>query len=150
MAGTLGFTTAADILGLYLNATPIAHIADNASGTPLTNTYMTLHIGSPAGSVQTTNELAYTEMARQPVARDNSSKAWTVVSTNPVTATLLADVTFPAMTAGAGGVCTHASLGFDLTGGGKLIAYGALTPNVSVVANGAPPAVKAGTVFTMT
>ncbi len=64
-----GNTFENDLLLLIFNATAIANIADNASASPLTNLYVSLHTGDPgeAGS-QTTNECAYTSYARVAVA----------------------------------------------------------------------------------
>ena len=63
MAKTTAY--AGQLLGLYLNATPISTVADNAASTPLTNTYVSLHTGDPgvAGN-QSTNEVSYTGYAR--------------------------------------------------------------------------------------
>ena len=58
------------IINLMYRATAWANVADNAGSSPLTNTYVGLHTASPGtGNDQTTNETAYTNYARQAVAR---------------------------------------------------------------------------------
>ena len=65
-------------LVLLFNATAWANVADNAAGSPLTNLYVSLHTADPGeGGSQTTNETAYTNYARQPVAR--TAGGWTPV-----------------------------------------------------------------------
>src|SRR5574343_1543046 len=93
---SLGNTFENDLAKLIFQATAIANIADNASASPLTNLYLSLHTSDPgeAGD-QTTNECAYTSYARVAVARSGSG--WTV--TNNVV-TPVANVDFPAATGG--------------------------------------------------
>src|SRR5574343_1878390 len=94
--GSKGNTFENDFLKLIFQATAIANIADNASASPLTNLYLSLHTSDPgeAGD-QTTNETSYTSYARVAVARSGSG--WTV--TNNVV-TPAANVDFPAATGG--------------------------------------------------
>lgn len=62
---------------LYFNATPISGVADNAASSPATQWFVSLHTADPgeAGN-QSTNEIAFTPYARQPLAR--TSSGWTV------------------------------------------------------------------------
>jgi hypothetical protein len=80
--------------------------------------------------------------ARQAVAR--SAVGWTVSGN---TATLAAIATFPAMAGGAGGTVTHFGVGAEVSGAGELIFFGAVTPNIAVVA-GVTPKLDTGTVVT--
>jgi hypothetical protein len=80
--------------------------------------------------------------ARIAVAR--SGAGFTVVSN---AATLAATATFAAMAGGAGGTATFFGLGTDSSGAGNLIFFGAVTPNISVVA-GVTPKLDTGTTFT--
>lgn len=122
-----GNTFENDLLKLIFNATAIANIADNASASPLTSLYVSLHTGDPgeAGN-QTTNECAYGSYARVAVAR--TGVGWTV-STN--TATNGALVQFPECTSGSETI-THVAIGTDLSGTGKILYKGALTASRSV------------------
>src|SRR5690348_2021359 len=105
MAGTMVTTFAGDILKLILNATPIANFADNAATSPLTTLQISLHTADPGASgTQTTSEISYTGYSRISVNRNNGSPTWTVTG---ATAVPTADITFGAMTAGAGGTVTH-------------------------------------------
>lgn len=122
---SMGDTFENDILKLIFNATAIANIADNAATSPLTNLVVSLHTGDPgeAGN-QTTNEIAYTSYARVNVVR--TTGGWTVTGStvNPV-----ANISFPAGTGGSG-TATHAAIGTAISGTGKILYKGAITPNI--------------------
>lgn len=116
-----------DFLKLTFNGTPIAGLADNAASNPFTKLYLTLHTSDPGESgTQSTNEVSYTGYARKEVLRDGTG--WTVTgkSVSPTAA-----VEFGEMTAGTPGVATHVSVGTSLTGTGKILYYGTITPQVS-------------------
>jgi hypothetical protein len=123
-----------DWLKLIFNATAIANIADNAASGPLTNLFVALHTADPgeAGD-QTTSEISYTGYARVSVAR--TSGGWTVTGASVSPA---ADITFGAMTAGAGGTVTHASVGVATSGASKILYSGAVSPTIAVVAGVTP------------
>ena len=116
-----------DILKLLFNATPIANIADNAASSPLTNLYVSLHTADPGetGS-QTTSETAYGSYARQPVAR--TSGGWTVTNNSVSPA---ANVDFPQCTSSTATI-THFEVGSLVSGTGKLLYSGTVSPNISV------------------
>jgi hypothetical protein len=142
----LGDTFENDLMKLIFNAVAIANIADNAATAPLTNLFVALHTADPgeAGN-QSTNEISYTGYARVAVAR--TTGGWTVAanSVSPVAA-----IVFGAMTAGAGGTVTHASVGVASTGATKIL-YGSaclVTPNI-VVSNGVTPSLTTATAFTI-
>lgn len=136
-------TTETNVLKLILNATAWANIADNAASSPLTNLYMALHTADPGeGGTQATSEISYTGYARVAVVRTTSG--WTVASG---VGTLVPNVDFGEMTAGAGGTVTHISLGVASSGSTDYLYSGAATPNIAI-ANGLTPRVKAGTTIT--
>lgn len=132
-----------DLLKLIFNGTAIANLADNAAGSPLTNLYVSLHTADPgeAGD-QTTSEISYTGYSRIAVAR--TSGGWTVTA-NSVSPN--APVEFGEMTGGAGGTVTHAAIGTDATGTGKILYSGALTPTIAV-ALGVIPRIKTTSTIT--
>lgn len=122
-----GNTYENDLLKLIFQATAIANIADNAAASPLTNLYVSLHTADPAeAGDQTTNETTYTSYARQAVAR--TSGGWTVTanSVSPV-----ANIVFPTSTGGTPTI-THFGVGTLVTGAGKLLYSGTVTPNIVV------------------
>jgi hypothetical protein len=137
MAKGSAWTT--DYLKLLFQAVAIANVADNAAASPLTNLYVSLHTADPgAGGNQNTNEISYTGYARVAVARN--SGGWTVSGGN---VTPVADVVFGAMTAGAGGTVTHFVIGTAVSGTGKILYVGTITPNL-VVSTGTTPRLTTG------
>jgi hypothetical protein len=129
MALGKGNTYAADILGLVLNATPIANIADNAGSGPLTQLFVALHTASPEAGDQTTNEISYTGYGRQAVNRNNSTKKWTLTLASAVNADA---ITFGEDTLGSGIVATHFSVGTLTSGAGKVLYCGQLTAPLTI------------------
>lgn len=132
-----------EILDLLFNAGAIPNIADNASSSPLTSLYVSLHTASPgeAGD-QTTNEIAYTSYARVAVARTSGGWTRTNNSVSPV-----ADIEFPA--SGSGGVtATHFAIGTDSAGAGNLLLSGSLSPQI-IVETGVTPKVTSATTITL-
>jgi hypothetical protein len=128
-----------DFLKLVLNAVAIANIADNASASPLTNVFLSLHTADPSAGNQTTNEISYTGYTRMTVAR--TSGGWTIVGNS---ASPFADITFPTSGGGTGGTATYAAVGTLTTAGaGKVLWSGVLSPTITIT-NGTIPVVKAG------
>lgn len=123
-----------DLLKLIFNATPIAGLADNAASSPVTSLFLALHTADPgeAGG-QTTSEISYTGYTRLAVLRTGAGWTVTANSVSPVS-----DVLFPEMTGGAGGPATHASIGTLVSGAGKVLYKGALTPAITVALGVAP------------
>lgn len=132
-----------DLLKLIFNATPISLIADNAVTTPLTNLYVSLHVSNPdvAGS-QTTGEISYTNYARQAVARSSGGFTVAGASVTPVAA-----ITFPASAGGTGGTVTNFAIGTALTGTGKVLYFGPVSPTIAV-SNGVTPQLTVATSVT--
>lgn len=142
MAGGWGATFANDLIKLIFLATAIANIADNAATSPNTNIYLSTHTSSPSGGNQTTSESAYTSYAR--VALLRSSSGFTA-STNTMSLTALTSM--PAATGGTETI-THFQLGTAVSGTGKTIVWGTVTPNISV-ANGVTPQLTTATLLTL-
>jgi hypothetical protein len=118
--------TESALLALLFNATNWANVADNTATSPLTNLYVSLHNADPgeAGS-QTTSETAYTNYARQAVAR--TSGGWTVSGTDPTQVVNAGVITFP--TCGVtGDTITHWGIGTLVSGAGVLLASGPVGP----------------------
>lgn len=115
------------LLLLIFNATAWANMADNASSSPNTNVYASLHTSDPgeAGD-QTTNETVYTSYARQAVARN--SGGWTITGNSVSPA---ANIDFPNCT-GLTATITHFGIGKAATLTGELWYSGTVTPNISV------------------
>jgi len=137
-----GDTFENDLLKLIFNATAIANMADNAATSPLTNLYVSLHTADPGESgSQTTSEITYTSYARVAVAR--TSGGWTV-TTNSVSPA--ANIDFPAGTGGSG-TATHFGVGTAVSGTGKLLYSGTITPNI-VTGTGITPRLTTATAIT--
>jgi len=142
MAGT-GATFANDLLKLIFQGTTIANVAQNATSSPITNIYASLHTADPVAGNQTTNEAAYTSYARVAVAR--TSGGWTVSSNTVVP---VAAITFPAATGGSE-TETFAGLGRDVSGAGELFFCGAISPTIAV-SNGVTPSLTTASTLTLT
>ena len=139
MAKGSGFDNS--LLKLIFNATGIANIADNASSSPLTNLYVSLHTADPtsAGN-QTSSEANYTSYARVAVAR--TTGGWTVTS-NSVSP--VATISFPACTGGSNTI-TNWAVGTASTGAGSILYTGTVSPNISVASGVTPQLTVASTV----
>lgn len=143
-----GNTFENDLLLLLFNNTNIANIGDatgvRGSTTP-GNLYLALHTADPdeAGD-QTTNETTYTGYARQAVARASGAGGFTV-SGNSVSPA--SNVDFPECTASPGAAITHVSIGISVSGAGKILYKGAVTPNITM-AVGVIPRIKTTSTIT--
>lgn len=130
-----------DWLKLIFNATAIANLADNAATSPVTNLHVSLHTANPSASNdQTTSEASYTGYARIAVAR--TSSGWTVTANSVSPAAL---ISFPACTGGTNTI-THFAVGTELTGAGKILYSGTVTPNISVSSGVTPQLTTASTI----
>lgn len=126
------------LLALLFNATTIANVAINATSSPITDVYVSLHTADPGETGdQTTNETSYGAYARVAVARN--SGGWTV-SGNTVSNT--AAVLFPECTSGSATI-THVGVGKSSSGAGVLWYSGALTASLAV-STGIQPQFAAG------
>jgi hypothetical protein len=130
-----GNTWSTDLLQLLFNATTISNIAINATTSPLTSLYVSLHTSSPgATGGQTTNEAAYTSYARQAVAR--TSGGWTISGES---VTPVSNIVFPAATGSPSETETYFGIGTASTGSGVLLYYGAISPTIPVTSAGVTP-----------
>ena len=135
-----------DLLLLLFNNTDIANIGDaggiRGAVTP-GSLYLSLHTADP-GDVGTavTNETAYTNYARQAVAR---SGAGFVVTNNSVSPA--ANVDFPECGATPGNPITHFGVVNTTSGAGKLLYSGTVTPNVTM-SQGVIPRIKSTSTVT--
>lgn len=132
-----GETFENDLLKLIFQAVAIANIADNAASSPLADLYISLHTADPgeAGN-QTTNETAYTGYARVAVARTTGGFTVTGNSVSPA-----AHIDFGECTASPGAAITHWAVGTLVSGTGKLLYSGPLSPTITM-AVGIFPRVK--------
>lgn len=144
MAGGWGTTFGTDALKLFLTAVAIANVADNAASSPITNVYASLHTASPSGSVQTTSEATYPSYARAAIVR--TASGWTVASD---VATLAALISWPASTGSPSETHTHVGFGTLVSGAGKLMFWGTLTPNITMNASGITPQLTTATTITL-
>lgn len=141
MAGK-GSSYANSLLLLLFNATLFANVAINATSSPITNVYASLHTADPGpGGTQSTSESAYTSYARVSVVRTSSGWTVTTNSVSPVGA-----ITFPAGTGGSGTV-TFFGLGSLTSGAGVLFYSGTVTPNI-VTGSGITPSLSTASTVT--
>ena len=131
------------ILSLIFNATTWTSVAINATSTPLTALFVSLHTADPTASgTQSSSEVTYTSYARVSVARTTSGwTASTAQSTSPVAA-----VTFPAGTGGSG-TATFFGIGSASTGAGSLFYSGSISPTI-VTGSGITPQLTTATTVT--
>lgn len=127
------------IVNLMYRATAWANVADNASSSPLTNTYVALHTASltPGGSGQNENETSYTNYARVAVAR---STGWNAASGG---ATANAATISFAQCGATGATLTYVSTGVGSSGATAVWHYGALNSSLAV-SSGITPQFAAG------
>lgn len=137
-----GSTFDNQLLALIFNATTITSIAQNASTSPLTNLYVSLHTADPTASGnQTSSEVAYTGYARVAVARTTGGWSVSGSSVTPVAA-----IQFPAGTGGTGTV-TNFAIGTASSGTGEILYTGTVSPSI-VCGNGVTPILTTATTVT--
>lgn len=120
--------TCNSIVNLMYRATAWANVADNAASSPLTNTYVALHTADLTAGTnsQAQNETAYTNYARQAVAR---STGWGAASGGATSNA--ATISFPQCGA-SGATLTHVSTGTTVSGSTAVWHYGALNASLAV------------------
>ena len=137
-------TTENAILNLVFSATTWANYAINASASPEANIITALHTADPGDAgAQNTTEAAYTNYARQNVARSTGFSAASAGSVSPVAA-----INFPASGA-AGSTVTHFSFGKSGGGASPILWSGTVTPNIAIGASGITPQLTTATVVTL-
>lgn len=98
--------------------------------------YIALHTADPGETGdQTTSECSYTGYVRKAVARADAQ--WTVTSASPATASNANVQTFAACTGGTS-TATHFSVGYAVSGTGKLFYSNALASSLAI-SNGITP-----------
>jgi hypothetical protein len=118
--------TETSILQLLFNATTWTSIAVNATTSPATNLYVSLHNADPLeGGSQSTSETAYTNYARVAVAR--TTGGWSVSGNNPAQVSNVAAITF-AQCGATGDTLTYFGLGLSASGAGTLLMSGPIGP----------------------
>jgi hypothetical protein len=128
---------------LVFNATTIANVAINATSSPLTNLFVSLHTADPtAGGTQASSEATYTGYARVSVAR--TSGGWTVTG---MVVTPAANITFP-VGSGGGGTATFMGIGFATSGATELMYSGPISPAI-VMGTGITPQLTPATTITL-
>jgi len=138
------------ILNLMYRATAWPNVADNAAASPLANVFVALHTSTsltPATNSQAENEVAYTNYARQGVAR---STGWSAASGGSSSNSAL--LQFPqsgATGATLQGVSTGTTTG---TGATPVWHYGALNSPITIgaAASITPQFLAGGLVLTET
>ncbi len=132
MSATNSFETA--LLALIFNGTTIANLAINATSSPATIIYVSLHTADPGDAgAQNTAEAAYTGYARAAVNRN--SGGWAISGDE---ATNVADIIFGQATGGVIADITHVGVGLASSGAGTLLISLALN-NTVVMAVGSTP-----------
>ena len=122
---------------------PTANIAQNHITTPATQYYVSLLRADPATAVvpdQTTNEIIYTGYVRLSVPRN--TLGWNVTGGVVKTVELLVFGTASAVPTQV--FATHFGVGTAVSGAGKLLAAGKLTPPIAIV-TGTIPRIDNGT-----
>jgi len=115
--------TCNSLLALIFNATTFANIADNASGSPLGNLYISLHTDDPGvGGSQTTNEANYGSYGRIAVVRTTSG--WEIPASGETSNK--ATIQF-AECSGSSNTITHVAIGTDASGTGRVLYAGQLS-----------------------
>lgn len=132
-------STCNSIINLMYRAVAWANVADNAAASPLTNTYVGLHTADLTAGTnqQNQNETAYTNYARQAVARSTGWDAAAGGATQNA-----ATISFPQCGV-TGATLTHVSVGVAVSGASAVWHYGALNSSLAV-ANGITPQFAAG------
>ncbi len=131
--------TCNSIVNLMYSATAWANVADDASASPLANTYVALHTADLTAGTnsQAQNETAYTNYARQAVAR---STGWDAASGGATAND--ATISFPQCGV-TGATLTHVSTGVAVSGASAVWHYGALNSSLAV-SSGITPQFAAG------
>jgi hypothetical protein len=137
-------TTENAILNLIFSATLWANYAINATTSPETNIIVALHTADPLDAgLQNTSEAAYTNYARQNVAR---STGWSTASAGSVSP--VANIDFPSSGA-AGTTITNWSTGKSGGGGTPILWTGAVSPTIPVGAAGVIPRLTTASTITL-
>jgi hypothetical protein len=145
-----GTAYANSLLLLIFNTTTFANVAINATSSPITSIFASLHTSDPgAAGDQTTNEMTtgqYLGYARVAVTRASGAGGWTV-TTNSVSPQ--ATITFPAGTGGSGATASFFAVGSLTSGAGVRFYSGTISPTIAC-GNGVTPSLSTATAITET
>lgn len=145
-----GTAYANSLLLLIFNATTFANVAINATSSPITSIFTSLHTSDPgAAGDQTTNEMTtgqYLGYTRVAVTRASGAGGWTV-TTNSVSPQ--ATITFPAGTGGSGATANFFAVGSLTSGAGVRFYSGTISPTIAC-GNGVTPSLSTATAITET
>ena len=123
------------IVNLMYRATAWANVADNASASPLTSVYLSLHTANltAATGSQSENETAYTNYIRKITTRSGTD--WTAGSGGSTSNATLQQ--FPACGV-TGSTVSHTATGISSSGVGAVWHYGALNSTLAIGNNITP------------
>jgi hypothetical protein len=129
-------------LNLIFNGTTLASLFENASSSPITQLWISLHTADPGASGnQTTSEIAYTGYAR--VAVNRNTGGWPAATAAIISPA--ATISFPTGTGGTG-TAAFMGIGTAASGAGNLLYSGPITPNISCGASIQPQLTTATTI----
>jgi hypothetical protein len=119
------------VVNLLYRATAWPNVADNAATSPLTNVVVALHTGTltAATNSQAENEVAYTNYARQNVAR---STGWNAASGGATSNAAL--LQFP-QSGATGATLAAVSTGTTISGATPVWHYGTLNSSITIGAS---------------
>ena len=142
-----GNTYETELLQLIFNNTAMALVGD-ASGIQPSATagslYFSLHTADPGeAGTQTTSETAYTGYVRKGLARTSGNFNVAAGALN-----LVANLDFDACTASPGAALTHFAIGTAVSGTGKILYSGTLTPNITMAVGVIPRITTAANLVT--
>lgn len=133
-----------DLLQLIFNNVDIANVGDAGgiqNSAAAGSLFVSLHTSDPGeAGTQTTGEIAYTGYTRIGVTR--STAGWTITNNNSIQP--VATIGFGPMTAGAGGTVSFFAVGTVVSGAGKILYKGAVSPTIAV-SNGVTPQLTTAT-----
>lgn len=143
MAGEKGSTFASQLLGLIFNGTTIPNLAINATSSPFTVLYCSLHTADPtATGNQTSSEVTYTSYTRLSVARTSSGFTITGASVSPT-----ANLIWATPTGAAGQTAAFWAVGTSVSGVGQILYAGPFSPS-QVITVGLPPTLTTASTIT--
>jgi hypothetical protein len=146
MAGEKGSSYANSLLLLICNGTTFTGIAQNATASPLTVLYLSLHTQDPTASGnQTSFEVSYTGYGRVAVNRSTGAGGLTVTGNQVALGSL---TSFNPCTAGTA-TAAWFGLGTAASGAGVLLYAGPITPNISI-SSGVTPQLTTSTTISET
>lgn len=131
------------LLNAIFQGTTLTGLIENASVSPLTSLYVSLHTADPGpAGTQNTSEVSYTSYARVAVVR--TSSGWTTASAESVSP--VGNIVFPTSTGGSTPVAAFFAIGDLITGAGDILYSGPITPNITINSGVQPQLTTASTI----